>query len=222
MILAPGECMNTLLDANYTGVAARRAAAAAGLLLALGACDTREQKPKVSVAFDLIPAAFAQQTDLVVPPAAMSGAMQPVDETFALFAASSGLAEIDGARLALKNSKNAEVREYAETIVRDHTRNAEELRRIVAPRGLKLPAAPTGRHADMVTKLAGVQPQDTETAFLQRFGVDAHKETIALFERQVVDGKDPQLKRYAEQTLKALREHLSAAQKLLHASSSSR
>jgi putative membrane protein len=215
--------MNTLVHANSTrAVTARRAVAAAGLLLALGACDTREQKPKVSVAFDLIPAAFAQQTDLVVPPAAVSGAMQPVDETFALFAASSGLAEIDGARLALKNSKNGEVREYAETIVRDHTRNAEELRRIVAPRGLKLPAAPTGRHADMVTKLAGVQPQDTETAFLQRFGVDAHKETIALFERQVVDGKDPQLKRYAEQTLKALREHLSAAQKLLHASSSSR
>jgi putative membrane protein len=215
--------MNTLVHTNSTrAVTARRAAAAAGLLLALGACDTREQKPKVSVAFDPIPAAFAQQTDLVVPPAAVSGAMQPVDETFALFAASSGLAEIDGARLALKNSKNAEVREYAETIVRDHTRNAEELRRIVAPRGLKLPAAPTGRHADMVTKLAGVQPQDTETAFLQRFGVDAHKETIALFERQVVDGKDPQLKRYAEQTLKALREHLSAAQTLLHASSSSR
>jgi putative membrane protein len=107
-------------------------------------------------------------------------------------------------------------------IVRDHTRNAEELRRIVAPRGLKLPAAPTGRHADMVTKLSGVQPQDAEAAFLQRFGVDAHKETIALFERQVVDGKDPQLKRYAEQTLKALREHMSAAQKLLHASSGSR
>jgi putative membrane protein len=215
--------MNTLVHTNSTRAAASRAAlAGAGLLLALGGCDTRQQKPKVSLAFDLIPAAAAQQTDIVVPPAAVSGAMQPVDETFALFAASSGLAEIDGARLALKHSKTAEVREYAEMIVRDHTRNAEELRRIVAPRGLKLPAAPTGRHADMVTKLSGVQPQDAEAAFLQRFGVDAHKETIALFERQVVDGKDPQLKRYAEQTLKALREHMSAAQKLLHASSSSR
>jgi putative membrane protein len=217
--------MNPRIDAHspaHRRGPAVRGAVALAVLVTVAACDTRQQKPKVSLPFDLIPAAAAQQTDLVVPPAAVSGAMQPVDEAFALYAASSGLAEIDGARLVLKHSKKADVRQYAETIVREHSRNADELRRIVAPRGLKLPAAPTGRHADMVTTLAGVRPQDVDDAFLQRFGVDAHKETISLFERQVIDGRDPQLKRYAEQTLPALREHMAAAQKLLHASSAVR
>jgi hypothetical protein len=82
----------------------RRASAAAIALAALAlttACDeTRPQKPKV---ISLIPEAVAQTTDLVVSPAAVSGAaMQPVDEAFALFAASSSLAEVEAARLALK------------------------------------------------------------------------------------------------------------------------
>ena len=195
------------------------------LVVALAGCDVQQQKPKtapLAVGFELIGSAAAQTTDLVVPPAAISGAMQPVDEAFALFAASSGLAEVEGARLVLKSSRSAEVRSFAEMMAREHGRSADELRKIVAPRGLALPPGPTGRHLDMVTKLSGVRAQDLDDAFVRRFGVDAHKEAIALFERHVVEGKDPQLKRYAEQTLASLREHLAAAQKLLHASTAAR
>jgi putative membrane protein len=210
------------------GNAASRAAVALALIAAFSACDSRQQKPKVAadrpfaLTFDLIAPAAAQTTDLVVPPAAISGVMQPVDEAFALFAASSGAAEVEGARLVLKTSRSADVRSFAEKMVKDHLRSADELRRIVAPKGLALPAAPTGRHLDMVTKLSGVGPQEMNDAFLKRFGVDAHKEAIALFERHVVEGKDPQLKRYAEQTLASLREHMSAAQKLLNAATGGR
>ena len=167
-------------------------------------------------------AAQAQQADSVVPPAAISGAMEPVDEAFARFAASSALAAIEGARLVLKSSANPDVREYAQRIVREHGRSADELRRIVTPRGVSLPAAPTGRHADMVTKLSGTSASDRDDAFLQRFGLDAHKEAIALFERHTAEARDPQLKRYAEQTLPLLREHMAAAHKLLYAAAAGR
>ena len=202
-------------------VRAGACALCAGLAAAamLAACDTREQKPKVEPwpHFSLVGAAHAQQADQVVPPAAISGAMAPVDETFALFAGSSNLAMLDGARLVLKSTKRSDVRDYAQTLVRDHTRGLEDLRRIAAARGLKLPPEPTGRHADMVTKLSGVGAQDRDDAFLQRFGLDAHKETISLFERHAAEGRDPELKRYAQQMLVPLREHLAAAQKLVHA-----
>jgi putative membrane protein len=190
-------------------------------IAAMAACDTKQQKPKVA-AFDLIAPAAAQTTDLVVPPAAISGVMQPVDEAFALFAASSGLAEVEAARLVLKGSPRPEVRGYAERMAKEHGRSVEDLRKIVAPRGLTLPPGPTGRHLDMITKLSGVRPQDVGDAFLQRFGVDAHKEAIALFERHVIDGKDAQLRKFAEQSLPNLREHMSAAQKLVNAASAGR
>ena len=163
--------------------------------------------------------AHAQQTDQVVSPAAVTGAIQPVDETFALYAASSGAAQIEGARLVLKTTRNDAVRDYAQRLLRDHTQAAEQLRRLVSARGVKLAPVATGRHADMVTTLAGVTPGDLDGAFLQRFGLDAHKETIALFERHASEGKDPELRRYAQQSLGTLREHMAAAHKLIHAGS---
>jgi predicted outer membrane protein len=165
----------------------------------------------------LVRAAFAQQVDRVVPPAAIAGRMAPVDEAFVLFIASSSLAQIEGARLVLKSTKNADMTDFAQRIVRDHTEALERLRRIVGPRGLGLPQEATGRHADLVTKLAGVAPAERDDAFIHRFGLDAHKEAIALTERQVKEGRDADLKRYAEDTVKTLHEHMSAARKLAYA-----
>jgi hypothetical protein len=59
-----------------------------------------------------------------------------------------------------------------------------------------------------------VHAQHLDKAFLLRFGGDAHKENIAHSERHVALRK--QLRRYAEQTLPALREHISAAHMLLY------
>jgi len=198
--------MFDLLASEYRDAARRAGAACAAAL----------------VAFHMIGAASAQQADRVLPPAAASSALAPVDEAFALYAASSSLAEIEGAQLVLKTTQRPEVREYAQKLVREHGKSFDELRRIVAPRGLKLPPAPTGRHADLVTKLTGVAATDRDEAFLLRFGVDAHKETIALFERQSAEGQDPELKRYAQQTLTTLREHMAAAHKLINAQSTAR
>ena len=161
----------------------------------------------------LVGPAAAQQADRVVPPAAIAGKMAPVDEAFVLFAASSSLAQIEGARLVLKSTKNAGVVEFAQRIVREHTDTLDRLRSVVSARGLELPAAATGRHADLVTKLAGVAPPDRDEAFIHRFGLDAHKEAIAVTERHVKEGRDPELKRYAEQTLQPLRDaHIRGSQ----------
>jgi putative membrane protein len=165
----------------------------------------------------LVGVAAAQQTDRVVPPAAIAGRMAPVDEAFAFFAASSSLAQIEVARLVLKSTKNAGVVEFAQRIVREHTDTLDRLRSVVSSRGLELPAAATGRHADLVTKLAGVAPAERDEAFIHRLGLDAHKEAIALTERHVQEGQDPELKRYAEQTLQPLRDQMSAARKLAYA-----
>jgi putative membrane protein len=164
--------------------------------------------------------AAAQQVDRVVPPAAISGKMAPVDETFALFVASSALAQLEGARLVLGSSRNADTIDFAQRLVRDHTAALDQLRTIAKQRGLELPQAATGRHADLVTKLAGVAAAERDEAFIQRFGLDAHKEAIALTERHVKEGRDPELRRYAGELLETLREHMSAARKLAYAASS--
>lgn len=197
------------------------AAAAGAAFVSVAGCDNREPKPTVASVLG-IASAHAQQADLVVPPEAITGAMAPVDEAFARFAASSNLAQVEAARLVVQATRSEDVRAYAQRIMRDHAHGGEQLSRIVKAHGLKLATAPTGRHADLVTKLSGVAARDLDEAFLQRFGRDAHKEAIALYERHVADGRNAALKRYAEATLPLLREHLLAANKLLDAASASR
>jgi putative membrane protein len=167
-------------------------------------------------------AVHAQQADRVVPPASMSGAMAPADETFALTASSAGLAQIEGARLVLKKVQRSDVREFAQATLRAHSQALDELRRIVAARGSKLASTATGRHADMVTKLSGLAMPDLEDAFVQRFGVDAHKELVALYERHAKEGQDPALRKHALIVLESLRERMAAAQKLVHAAAGAR
>lgn len=197
------------------------ACAAGAMLASLAACENREPTPKVA-SVSAIGSAHAQQADLVVPPEAITGAMAPVDEAFARFAASSNAAQIEAARRVLKATRSDDVRGYSQRILRDHIQGGEQLRQVVKPHGLKLPPAPTGRHADMVTKLSGVAAGDLDDAFLQRFGRDAHKEAIALYERHIAEGRNGALRRYAEETLPLLREHLAAAHKLIDAAAAAR
>jgi putative membrane protein len=70
-----------------------------------------------------------------------------------------------------------------------------------------------------VTKLTGVAPAERDDAFIRRFGIDAHKELIALTERHVEEGRDPELRRYAGEALETLREHMTAARRLAYAAS---
>jgi putative membrane protein len=197
------------------------AAGAGAVIASLASCDNREPKPKIAGVLG-IGSAYAQQADLVVSPEAITGAMAPVDEAFARFAASSNVAQIEAARLVLKATRSEDVGGYAQRIMRDHAHGLEQLSRIVKAHGLKLAPTATGRHADMVTKLSGVSARDLNEAFLQRFGRDAHKETISLYERHIAEGRNDALKRYAEAALPLLREHLAAANKLLHAASAAR
>jgi putative membrane protein len=186
-----------------------------GAGIMLGACDTQQQ-PRITLP-QIISSAAAQQADLVVPPSAITGKMEPIDEAFASFAASFGLAQIEASRIVLKTTRESGVRDYALRIGRDHARSHDELKRIASERGYRLPGAPTGRHLDMVTKLIGVAPQDMDDAFLRRFGLDAHKEALSLFEAQVSKSRDPAVKQHAEQTLTMLRDHMTSAQQLVHA-----
>jgi hypothetical protein len=74
----------------------------------------------------------------------------------------------------------------------------------------------------MVTKLSGVAAGEVEDAFVHRFGVDAHKETISLYERHAKEGKEPALRKHVSATVESLRERMAAAQKLVHAAGGTR
>src|SRR3954447_10075822 len=85
--------------------------------------------------------ALAQNTS----PPASADQIQPAGITdpqdFATKAGAAGMFEIQSSQLALSKSQNADVKAFAQKMVDDHTKAADELKTAAASQGVTVPAA---------------------------------------------------------------------------------
>jgi putative membrane protein len=134
------------------------------------------------------------------------------DFQFASMAASGGVLEVMSSRLALDKGGSDSVKKFARQMVEDHGKANQELMELVAKKNIGVAAAMTEKHADTFGRLANaVQDFDAQYAQAQ---VAAHEEAVALFEKEAKEGKDADLKAWAEGKLPTLREHLKMARDL--------
>lgn len=151
------------------------------------------------------------------PSAAGPAANEPVaasDRAFVNSAASSGLAEVEASRYVSEKTSNADLKNFANQMAREHTSANDELMRIAGTKGLTVPTTVDGEARGLLDKLRNSSGDQSDRNFVQDFGVDAHQKAIQLYETQARDGRDPELRAFAERTLPKLREHLTMAEQL--------
>lgn len=197
------------------------------IALAIGttACDRGGDQPgrsdsAVPTAPPGAPPTGADPAVRPVPPdnssaAPSSGPVAGAERAFVADAAANGVAEVEASRLVAPRVNTPGVKQFAERMERDHRSANEELQRIASAKGIDLPATPEGAPRDRLNRVSSASGPDLERTYIQEFGVAAHEEAIALFERQARDGQDPELRAFAERTLPTLREHLHMAQQLM-------
>jgi putative membrane protein len=137
---------------------------------------------------------------------------QTSTQEFVTKVAVSDMFEIQSSKVASQKG-NANVKAFAERMIKDHTKTSEELKGMVGKAKAKLPTALDAEHQkklDQLQKLTGEQ-FNTAYASLQ---VQAHEEAVKLFEAYSSGGDDAELKAWAAKTLPALKEHLQHARKL--------
>lgn len=136
------------------------------------------------------------------------------DRSFVNSAASSGLAEVEASRYVAEKTANPDLKNYATQMAREHTSANDELMRIAGTKGLTVPTTVDGEAKGLLDKLRNSSGDQSDRNFVQDFGVDAHQKAIQLYETQARDGRDPELRAFAERTLPKLREHLTMAEQL--------
>ena len=136
------------------------------------------------------------------------------DEAFMKDAAQAGAAEIEASRLAQTKSRNPDVKAFADAMIKDHTKVADELKALAASKNVKLPDGPSVKQKAEIKMIDAGDNDKFDTRYAKHFGVDAHKDTIKLFEDAAKDAKDPDVKAWAEKTLPGLRHHLQMAERL--------
>lgn len=132
---------------------------------------------------------------------------------FAQKAMDDGKAEVALARLALRNSENAQVEEFANLMIKDHGAANQKLEKIVAAENIRLSSKPDDKVTDMEQKLATLKGSDFDRAYAKHMAED-HQDAVDLFEDYSEDGDNPKLKDFAAKTLPTLRAHLAKAKAL--------
>jgi len=143
------------------------------------------------------------------------------DKQFMMKAAGGGIAEVELGRLALDKASSPEVKRHAQHMIDDHTKANDELKGIASSKGVALPSGPDPKHQAVIDKLKGMSGADFDKAYIREAGINAHKEMRTLFKSESTKGEDPEVKAFAQKTLKVVEEHLNDSEKLAAAAGGS-
>jgi len=136
-----------------------------------------------------------------------------IDQDFSYKACAAGLAEVNLGRIAAKHASDKKVKEFGQKMVDDHEKANKELIDLANKKNLKLASRMDAEHDKLSDKLAKVSGSDFDREYMAG-QVKDHEEAVALFEKQAKDGKDKDLKGWADKKLPTLRDHLKMAKEI--------
>jgi predicted outer membrane protein len=129
------------------------------------------------------------------------------DEAFVREAAEGGATEVAMAELAETRADDESVKHTATEIGADHVKANQALQLLAAEKGWQLPGTPGAEGEVAHARLEGLSGAEFDRAYIDQV-VRHHHADIASFEWEVTHGSDEAVKRFASETLPALREHL--------------
>ena len=131
-------------------------------------------------------------------PASKTSSLSAKDKTFMKKAAKGGMMEVSMGRLAEQNGKSEDVKSFGKRMVTDHGKAGDELKSIAEKKGVKLPSKqPTEKWS-------------SDKAYMDTMVKD-HEKDLAEFQDEANKGRDPDVKKFAEDTAKVIQEHLDLA-----------
>lgn len=144
------------------------------------------------------------------------------DQQFIDFAAQTDMVEANLGQLAGDVSSSQPVKDYAQTLVTDHTTDFHQLSSVAQQANLTVPNAIDSKNnkamIDPFQKLKG-------DAFDHRYAremVAGHTKAIAIYKKEAADAQNPAVKSYAQEALPTLQKHLDAAKDLEKAKASAK
>jgi putative membrane protein len=148
--------------------------------------------------------AYAQEA---VAPATATAPMNVTDSAqFGSMASISNLFELQSSTLALEKASSEDVNAFAQQMIADHTKAAQDMTAAAAEEGVAPETDLDDPHQKILDGLNDLEGQDFDSAYIQA-QVQAHDEAVALFESYATNGAEGPLKSFAAATLPTLKAH---------------
>ena len=132
-------------------------------------------------------------------------------QTFMEKAATSGMLEVKLGELAREKANAAEVKDFGEQMVTDHSEANDKLKALAQEKSVTLPNALTAKQQNEVDRLSKLSGDEFDQAYMKLMTKD-HKKDIKTFEKASKSVTDPAVQDFASQTLPTLKKHLQEAE----------
>ena len=129
------------------------------------------------------------------------------DQTFLKGAIEGSHGAIDAAKMALRKSKNDQVKQFAQRMVDDHTKLLADLHQVEQGQALKYPDTSSAKAKQMARKLLVLKGAAFDKAYVNGMVKD-HEEDVRDFQTEAETGQNAAIKGAAEKSLPMLQEHL--------------
>lgn len=136
-----------------------------------------------------------------------SNSTATVQDNFWTNAAQGGMAEVELGKLAASKATNAEVKQFAQMMVSDHTKANAELKTLAAKKNVVLPTEMSSSHKSTMEDLNKLTGAEFDKAYVDAM-VEDHEDDVELFQDKSEDSSDPDVKAFATKTLPTLKKHL--------------
>jgi putative membrane protein len=142
---------------------------------------------------------------------ATSATLSSSERKFIEEAAQGGVAEVELGKLAAQKGSSAEIKQFGQRMVDDHSKANDKLQQLASRKGVTVPNdmdAASKREYDKLQKLSG---SGFDQEYIKTM-VQDHQKDVKDFQKEQKSAKDADLKTFVTTTLPTLEEHLKLAQ----------
>jgi len=135
------------------------------------------------------------------------------DKTFLMNADESNSAEIAASQMALKKSKNPEVKAYAQQMITDHQKLRSDMSALTQQMGVMAPQPLNETHKAEAKRLAALSGKSFDMEYIKTMDQDHHK-TLEMFNNEIATTSNSELKTVVTQGQSVIQQHTDMADQM--------
>lgn len=117
--------------------------------------------------------------------------------------------EVQAGKLAQQQGQSDMVKQLGQQISTDHQKANEQLKQIAQQQNVQIPKEPANK--DDLDDLAGLKGGEFDQKYVELM-VEDHKKDIEKYQKQAEESKDPAVRKYAQDNIAVLQQHLQMSQ----------
>lgn len=128
--------------------------------------------------------------------------------------AQANIAEVAAGKMAVEKSSNADIKQFAQMMIDDHSKGLADTQKVAAAKNVTLPTEPDAAHKKMAVELKQLSGAAFDKAYVSKAGVDDHAKVHAALKSDIANAKDADVKALATKLEPVVAHHGEMAKKL--------